>query len=160
MKIKLIVVGKLKEKYWQNAEAEYLKRLKPYCKINIIELKEHSGKDNIGDKEKSILLEREFCNIQKHITGDDTVYCLDVHGQQTSSEMLAQYFSEFNQNGSTKNLVIIIGGPAGLSQNLRKRANKLLSMSLMTFTHQMARVIIVEQIYRAHKIITNEPYHK
>lgn len=161
MKIKIIAVGKLKEKYLLQAEAEYLKRLRPYFKIEIIEVKEKTGKEGVSATELAELCNSEWMDIQKHIDEKATVWCLDVHGEIVSSEILSQKMRDWKTwESSQSQLVFIIGGPAGLSDELRKRSNWLWSMSKLTFTHQFVRVLLLEQIYRAEKIARNEPYHK
>lgn len=161
MRIKIIVVGKLKEKYLQAAEAEYMKRLRPYAKIEIIEVKERTGKEGISENEQKDLLRQEWADIERYLTNSDTVWCLDVHGEIVSSEFFSEKIQTWKTWESTQSqLVFVIGGPAGLDDQLRKRSKWLWSMSKLTFTHQFVRVILLEQIYRAEKIIRNEPYHK
>lgn len=161
MKIKIIVVGKLKEKYLLQAEEEYLKRLRPYFKIEIIEVKEKTGKEGVSQTELKELCNSEWNDIQRHIDDKSTIWCLDVHGEIVSSETLSQKMTDWKTwESSQSQLVFIIGGPAGLSDELRKRSNWLWSMSKLTFTHQFVRVLLLEQIYRAEKIARNEPYHK
>lgn len=161
MRIKIIVVGKLKEKYLQQAEAEYLKRLRPYVKIDLVEIKERTGKEGVSPNELQELLNQEWRDIQKHITDSATVWCLDVHGEIVSSEQLSEKMEAWKTwNSSQSQMIFIIGGPAGLDEQLRKRSNWLWSMSKLTFTHQFVRVLLLEQIYRSEKIMRNEPYHK
>lgn len=161
MKVKIIVVGKLKEKYLQAAEAEYMKRLRPYAKVEIIEVKERTGKEGVSANELKDLMHQEWNDVKKHINDTDTVWCLDVHGEIVSSEMLSEKIQTWKTwESSQSQLVFVVGGPAGLDDHLRKRAKWLWSMSKLTFTHQFVRVILLEQIYRAEKIIRKEPYHK
>lgn len=161
MRIKIIVVGKLKEKYLQAAEAEYMKRLRPYAKVEFIEVKEQTGKEGISQNECADLLNKEWLDIQKHINDTDTVWCLDVHGEIVSSEVLSEKMQTWKTwESSQSQLVFVIGGPAGLDDQLRRRSKWLWSMSKLTFTHQFVRVLLLEQIYRAEKIMRNEPYHK
>lgn len=161
MRIKIIVVGKLKEKYLQAAEAEYMKRLRPYAKVEFIEVKEQTGKEGISQNECADLLNKEWLDIQKHINDTDTVWCLDVHGEIVSSEVLSEKMQAWKTwESSQSQLVFVIGGPAGLDDQLRRRSKWLWSMSKLTFTHQFVRVLLLEQIYRAEKIMRNEPYHK
>lgn len=161
MKIKIIVVGKLKEQYLQAAECEYIKRLKPYTKIDFVEIKERTGKEGASANELKELLNQEWLDIQKHLNQKDTVWCLDVHGEIISSEQFSQKINNWKTwESSLSQLVFVIGGPAGIDDQLRARAKWLWSMSKLTFTHQFVRVILLEQIYRAEKIMRNEPYHK
>lgn len=161
MRVKIIVVGKLKEKYLQLAEAEYIKRLRPYVKLELIEVKERTGKEGVSDNELKELLNQEWLDIKKHISDTDTVWCLDVHGEIVSSELLSEKIQNWKTwESSQSQLVYVIGGPAGLDEQLRKRSTWLWSMSKLTFTHQFVRVILLEQIYRSEKIMRNEPYHK
>lgn len=161
MRVKIIVVGKLKEKYLQATEAEYLKRLRPYMKIEFVEIKERTGKEGVSTNQLEELLDQEWTDIQKQISEKDTVWCLDVHGQIISSEELSEKIQTWKTwESSQSQLVFVIGGPAGLAKGLRKRSNWLWSMSKLTFTHQFVRVLLLEQIYRAEKIVRNEPYHK
>lgn len=157
----MIVVGKLKEKYLQQAEAEYIKRLRPYMKLEIIEIKERTGKEGVSAAELRDLCDQEWKDMQKYIQPKDTVWCLDVHGEIISSEKLSEKVQEWKVwESSQSQLVLVIGGPAGLAEALRQRSNWLWSMSKLTFTHQFVRVLLLEQVYRAEKIIRNEPYHK
>lgn len=161
MRIKIIVVGKLKEKYLQAAEAEYMKRLRPYAKVEFIEVKERTGKEGISENEQKDLLKQEWDDIKRHLSDSDTVWCLDVHGEIVSSEVLSEKMQKWKTwESSQSQLVFVIGGPAGLDDRLRQRSKWLWSMSKLTFTHQFVRVILLEQIYRAEKIMRNEPYHK
>jgi len=154
LKIKIICLGKLKESYWREAEAEYLKRLGPFAKIEIIELPEISfqPKDN---PEK--IKEKEGKSILKHIKDDEFVIALDERGKEKSSEELAHFLEETGQRGQT--ITFIIGGPLGLSGELLSHANLQLSFSRLTFTHQMIRVILLEQIYRTGNIMMGKIYH-
>lgn len=154
--IHLIILGRLKEKFWQEAEAEYLKRLQPWAKITIHELKEESfsEKDNteqIKQKEADKIL----AAIHK-IKGSYTIV-LDEHGKQFSSINLARQLKQVSD--TTGNLTFILGGPLGLHESILKRANLKLSLSTLTFTHQMARIFLWEQIYRAMTIINGKKYH-
>lgn len=155
--IHIIALGKLKESYWREAEAEYLKRLSPFAKITIHELKEES----FGEKDKpEIIKEREAKKIEIELEKikDSYIIALDEHGKQFSSSQFAGSLSNITLK-QYNNVVFVIGGPLGLNDSVRKLANLNLSLSSLTFTHQMARVILLEQIYRAMMIQTNRPYH-
>lgn len=149
MNIKILCIGKLKEKYWKEAVAEYSKRLGAYCNIEIQELKE-SRSDDIGEEGESIL---------KKIKKEDFVITLEIQGKNLSSEELAEKIESLGLLGKS-NIVFIIGGSNGLSKEVSERSDYKLSFSKMTFPHQMMRVILLEQIYRSFKIIKNENYHK
>ena len=146
MKINLIVVGKLKEKFLVDGVAEYLKRLKKFASVEVREIPECRTVEEEGQKILSL-------------AGQNSWLCvLDVSGAALTSEEFAKKISELNLNG-TSNLTFAIGGAFGLSEELRRAAAFRLSLSKMTLTHQMARLILTEQIYRAFKINRNEPYH-
>lgn len=146
--IKIICLGKLKDKYSIEASNEFIKRLSKYTKLDIIELKDEKiGKNDTDIKEK------EADKILQHLKDYEFIVALDETGQQKSS----QEFATFIKN---KKITFIIGGALGLHQKIRDRANTTLTFSKMTFTHQMIRVFLLEQIYRAHKILNNENYHK
>lgn len=155
MKITLLVVGKLKEDYWRQAETEYLKRLSAFVKFEIIELKEESF--NEKDNPETIKA-KEAKKITEQLTKikPDYLIAMDSNGKQFSSEQLANKLPIFEQQN---NITILIGGPLGLDQTIIERANFTLSLSPLTFTHQMARIILEEQIYRAFMIKENRKYH-
>ena len=146
MKINLIVVGKLKEKFLVDGVAEYLKRLKKFATVEVREVPECRTIDEEGQKILSL------------VPKDSWLCVLDVFGESLNSEDFAKKISALNLGG-VSNLTFAIGGAFGLSEELRRAASFRLSLSEMTFTHQMARLILVEQIYRAFKINRHEPYH-
>ena len=150
--INIICVGKLKEKYWTDAAAEYVKRLSRYCRIRIVELKEERLPDNASASEEEYVKTAEGRSILKSLSADSYVIALD--GKQLSQKI------ESLTLGGCSTVDLIIGGSLGLSDEVRKRADFKLSFSSMTFPHQMMRVILLEQIYRAFKISRREPYHK
>lgn len=147
MKITIIAIGKLKEKFLVEGVTEFLKRLRLFSKIEIREILECRTVEEEGKKLLSQVPESSWLCV------------LDVKGQAITSEKFAEKISELNLHG-VSNLTFIIGGAFGLSDEVRKAADFLLSLSEMTFTHQMARLILLEQIYRAFKINRGEPYHK
>ncbi|HRH23538.1 MAG TPA: 23S rRNA (pseudouridine(1915)-N(3))-methyltransferase RlmH [Candidatus Magasanikbacteria bacterium] len=154
MKITIISIGKLKESYWKEAEAEYLKRLSAFAKIDIIEHKEigFSEKDNtesIKEKEAEIIL--------NSIPESSYIIALDPQGKETTSEALSKKISDLEH--TTSHLTFIIGGPLGIHESIFKKTNLKLSLSPLTFTHQMTRVILIEQTYRAYMIKTGKSYH-
>lgn len=159
MNITVICIGKLKEKYWTAAIDEYSKRLKGYCSLDIIELKEARLPDKAGPAEELAVKEAEGEEILKKIKDNQYVITLEVKGKMLSSEKLAEKIATLGIDGQS-NVVFVIGGSLGLSAAVSKRANFKLSFSEMTFPHQMMRVILLEQVYRAFKINRNEAYHK
>jgi 23S rRNA (pseudouridine1915-N3)-methyltransferase len=159
MQILIIAVGKIKEKYLQEGIAEYSKRLRPYVKLNILEIAEDKRIGHLTPSDQKRIKEAEGKRILGSIPPDTFVIVLDVNGAHWSSETLAENLRQYEITGRNS-LSIIIGGHLGVSDAVIARSNIRLSLSLMTFTHQMIRLIILEQIYRACKINHNEPYHK
>ncbi len=159
MNISVICIGKLKEKYWVQAVAEYSKRLSGYCSLDIIELKEARLPDKAGPAEELAVKEAEGAEILKKIKDNMYVITLEVRGKELSSEKLAEKIEDLGIGGHS-NIAFVIGGSLGLSEAVSKRADFKLSFSQMTFPHQMMRVILLEQVYRSFKIIRRETYHK
>ena len=158
IKITLITLGKLKEKYLRDATDEYAKRLSRYCKLDVVELTTVSLPDNPSQTEVDVALNKEAEMIEKRIPDGSIVTALCVEGKSFSSEDLAD-FVEKNTN-SGKNMCFIIGSSYGLSSSVKQRASLKLSLSAMTFPHQLFRVMLLEQIYRAFKINEGSTYHK
>lgn len=156
--IKLIAVGKIKEDYLKNEINEYLKRLSRYAKISVIEVDDEKIMNNSSLKEDDKVKENEGVRLLKQIKEKDFVLLIDLHGQELDSLEFSDKFLQITNTNS--NIDIVIAGSLGFSQEVIKRANYRLCLSKMTFTHQMTRAIILEQIYRAFKIINNETYHK
>ena len=150
--IKIICIGKLKEKYLKQAEEEYSKRLKKYTNLEIIELQDESF--NEIEKNKEI----EADKILKHLNQKDYIITLEIEGNQLTSEEFSKKID--NILISNSNITFIIGGSDGLSNRIKELSNYKLSFSKMTFPHQLFRIILLEQIYRSYKIINNEKYHK
>lgn len=159
MNIKLITVGKLKEKYLKDAIAEYSKRLTRYCKLDIIELPDEKTSENASSKEEEIVREKEGRNILSKIKDNEYVIALDLKGKQLTSEEFADFISEKGVMGQP-NITFVIGGSIGISKEVLDRADYKLCFSKMTFPHQLFRVMLLEQIYRGYRIINGEPYHK
>ena len=159
MQITIIAVGKLKEKYLKDGINEYLKRLSPYAKVNILELADEKAPDNYSENELLQVKEKEGVKILQHIKDNQYVIALVIEGELLSSEELASEIDKLITYGNS-HIVFIIGGSMGLSKKVYKRADKHLSFSKMTFPHQLMRLILVEQIYRAVKINKGETYHK
>lgn len=150
--IKIITVGTIKEKYLKDAIDEYLKRLKKYTNIELIEVKD----EGLVEEQKAINLEGE--KINKYITPKDYIITLEIEGKAFTSEEFATKLNQIQIENS--NIVFIIGGSYGLSQEIKNKSKLHLSFSKMTFPHQLFRVFLLEQIYRAYKILNNESYHK
>jgi len=159
MNITVISIGKLKETYWAEAIKEYSKRLSKYCTLAINELKEEKISDNASNAEEMAVKEGEGKSILKQIKKDAYVIALEIQGKELTSEALSEKIEALGILGKS-DLVFVIGGSIGLSNEVLARADLRLSFSKMTFPHQMMRVILLEQIYRSFKIIRNETYHK
>ncbi len=159
MKITIIAVGKLKEKYWKQAIAEYEKRLTAYTKVEIIEVPDEKAPENMSDKEIEQVKEKEGQRILAKIKPQSTVITLEIQGKMLSSEGLAKELDQRMTQGAS-DFTFVIGGSNGLHQDVMKRSNFALSFSKMTFPHQMMRVVLLEQVYRAFKINRGEAYHK
>lgn len=156
MRIKIIALGKIKEKFLKDGIDEFLKRLTPYASVEIVELQPVEIRDE-NLTEKALLQEGE--KILSLIKNDAFVITLEIGGKQLSSEEFAQKINGISTSGVSE-LVFVIGSSCGLAATVSNRANFKLSMSKMTFLHQFARLLLVEQIYRAFKILKNETYHK
>jgi len=159
MQILIIAVGKLKEKYLQEGIAEYKKRLPPYVKLNILEVAEEKRGASQSPSQDTLVKNGEGVRILAAIPKDSFVIVLDRNGVCWSSETLAENLRRYEIAGKNQ-ITFVIGGDLGLSDSVIARSNILLSLSLMTFTHQMIRLVLIEQIYRACKIKSGEPYHK
>lgn len=159
MNITVISVGKLKEKYLKEAIEEYTKRLQRYCKISIIELQDEKTPDNASEKEELQIKSKEGEAILKNIKDNSFVIALDLKGKMLSSEEFSLYIGELGVSGKS-DIVFVIGGSLGLSQEVLTRSNYKLCFSKMTFPHQLFRVMLLEQIYRGFRIMKGEPYHK
>ena len=157
--VNIICIGKLKEAYLRDAQSEYSKRLTPFCKLNIIELDEYALPQNPSDAQINQGLEKEGKDILSHIAKDAYVYAMCIEGKQRSSTVLSAEIDRLQVDGNS-NLTFIIGGSFGLSDEVKSRANARLSMSEMTFPHQLARVMLLEQIYRSFQISSGTKYHK
>ena len=159
MNIQIICVGKLKEKYWQDACGEYMKRLGRYCNIEIVELKESRLPENASPADEENVKKEEGASILKAIKDGTYVITLEILGKMLDSPQLAGKMDELALDGKS-NIAFVIGGSLGLSAEVSKRSDYKLSFSKMTFPHQMMRVILLEQIYRSFKINRHETYHK
>ena len=159
MKITVITVGKIKEKYLKDAIAEYSKRLSKYCKLEIVEVADEKTPDNASEVVEDAIRAKEAERILKFVKDDAFVITLEINGKQLSSEELADKIDKLGVQG-TSHIIFIMGGSIGLGQEVLQKSNYALSFSKMTFPHQLMRVILLEQIYRSYRIINGEPYHK
>lgn len=159
MNVNIVAVGKIKEKYLKDAIDEYSKRLSRFCKLKIVEVPDEPMSDRPSDSEKAQVLKKESQKIAAAIPQTDVLVTLCVEGKQVSSEKFADFFSDETVNGANS-FTFVIGGSLGLSDEIKVKSKMRLSFSEMTFPHQLMRVILLEQIYRAFKINANESYHK
>ena len=159
MRINIVCVGKIKEKYLKLGIDEFKKRLYKYCKLEIIELEDEKAPENLSDKEMLIIKEKEGKKILSKIKDNSYVIALAIDGKNLSSEELAQTINKLGVRG-VSNITFVIGGSLGLSDEVLSRADYKLSFSKMTFPHQLMRLILLEQVYRAYRINNGEPYHK
>ncbi|MEI7814118.1 MAG: 23S rRNA (pseudouridine(1915)-N(3))-methyltransferase RlmH [Coriobacteriia bacterium] len=154
MKLTIIAVGRLKERFWREAADEYLKRLKPYAQVSVVEV---ADRDSGRDAKRA--LADEGADVLRAIPATSYVVALDVGGRQLSSEGFSGQIDELALHGSS-HLTFVIGGSVGLSADVIERADARLSLGLMTLPHNLARVVLLEQLYRAFRISRGEPYHK
>ncbi len=159
MKITVVCVGKIKERFFADALKEYEKRLSRYCKLSIVELQDEKTPDGASAALEEQIRRKEGERILKALPEGAYSIALAIQGKQLSSEELAETIEKLGVNG-TSHIVFIIGGSLGLSKEVLSRAEYFLSFSKMTFPHQLMRVILLEQIYRAYRINSGEPYHK
>lgn len=159
MKITVITVGKIKEKFFTDAIAEYAKRLTKYCKLDQVEVPDEKAPETLSDKEETQIKDKEGDRILAKIPDGAYVMALAIEGKNLSSEELSQKIDQLGVSG-VSHIVFVIGGSLGLSQNVLSRADFKLSFSRMTFPHQLMKVVLMEQVYRAWRISKNEPYHK
>lgn len=159
MKITLITVGKIKEKYLREAIAEYVKRLGKYCKLEIIEVADEKIPERAGEVLEETIRAQEGERILRYISEDTFLITLEISGKMLSSEELAEKIEKLGIMGKS-HITFVIGGSIGLGKKVIERSDFPLSFSRMTFPHQIMRVILLEQIYRGFRIINGEPYHK
>ena len=159
MRITVVCIGKIKEKYLKLGIDEFSKRLSKYCKLEVIELDDEKAPENLSDKEMNIIKDKEGKKILNKLKDNSYVIALAIDGKNLSSEELANRIEDLSVNGIS-HIVFVIGGSLGLSDDVLRRANYKLSFSKMTFPHQLMRLILLEQVYRAYRINNGEPYHK
>ena len=159
MKIAVITVGKIKEKYLRDAIAEYSKRLSRYCKLEVIEVADEKTPDQASETVEDNIRAKEGERLMKHIRDDMYVITLEIGGKMFSSEEFAEKIETLGVQGKSS-IAFVIGGSIGLGKDVLKRSDFALSFSKMTFPHQLMRVILLEQVYRVYRIMNGEPYHK
>ena len=159
MKITILCVGKVKEKFYRDAIDEFAKRLSRYCKLEIVEVPDEKTEEQASENEIRLVKEKEGERLLKNIKEDAYVITLCIDGKQLDSEELSEKIEKLGIRG-TSHIYFVIGGSLGLSDDVIKRADFKLSFSKMTFPHQLMRVILLEQIYRSYRIMNHEPYHK
>lgn len=159
MEINIISVGKIKEDFFKKAIEEYEKRLKAYCRVNFIELKDESEGKNLSDKDIDIILDKEGKRILEKIKERSFIIVLDILGRSIDSVEFSKKINDIMLDGISS-IDFIIGGSLGISQEVKDKANYSLSFSKFTFPHKLMKVILMEQIYRAFTIINNKTYHK
>lgn len=159
MKITVLCVGKIKEKFISGAITEYSKRLSRYCKLEMIEVADEKTPDHASAHEEDLIRVREGERLRKYIKDDAYVISLAIEGASVSSEEFADKIEQLGIRGES-HIIFIIGGSIGIEQALLQKSDELLSFSKMTFPHQLMRVLLLEQIYRGFRIMKGEPYHK
>ena len=159
MKITIVCVGKVKEKFFREAVSEYEKRLSRYCRFDIVEVADEKTPEGAGSLLEEQIREKEGRRILEKLREDAFVCTLEINGKRLSSEELARWMEKLTVGGSS-HIMFVIGGSLGLHESVSRRADLRLSFSDMTFPHQLMRVILTEQVYRAFRIIHGEPYHK
>jgi 23S rRNA (pseudouridine1915-N3)-methyltransferase len=159
MKITLVTVGKIKERFFADAIKEYEKRLSRYCRLEIVQVSDEKTPEKASEAKARQIREREGERILAQLKEGAYVIALAIEGKMASSEELAKKLEKLGITGKSQ-VVFVIGGSLGLSEAVLKRADEQLSFSRMTFPHQLMRVILLEQIYRSYRIIAGEPYHK
>lgn len=159
MKITIISVGKIKEKFFSQAISEYVKRLSRYCRLTMIEVPDEKAPENLSIADMTAVKNKEGQKILEKMPQGSFVVTLEIDGKQMTSEELAQNFEELALRGSS-HICFIIGGSLGLGDAVSSASNLTLSFSRMTFPHQLFKIMLLEQVYRAFKIIKGEPYHK
>lgn len=159
MKITILAVGKIKEKFFRDAIEEYAKRLSRYCKFNVIEVPDEKTPDRASEAEEEQIKEKEAQKLLEKISNDAYVITLEIAGDELDSVSFSKTVEKLGIEGKS-HIIFVIGGSLGLHQKVSKRADRKISFSKMTFPHQLMRVILCEQIYRGYRIMNNEPYHK
>ena len=158
-RITVLCVGKLKEKFYADAAAEYIKRLSRYCKLEIIEVADEKTPDNASENAEEMIRQKEAERLLKYIREDAYLITLEIGGKQLTSEEFSEKIEKLGIQG-TSHIIFVIGGSIGIGKAVLEKSDYALSFSKMTFPHQLMRVILLEQIYRGYRIMSGEPYHK
>lgn len=156
--INIVCIGKIKEKFFKDAIDEYSKRLSKYCKLNIVELPDEKITEKINTNIENDIKSKECTNMINHIKKDSYIICLDLNGKEFSSEQFSKKIEDISMESSQ--ITFVIGGSLGLNQEILSLANQKICFSKMTFPHQLIRVFLLEQIFRAFKISNGETYHR
>lgn len=159
MTIRILCVGKLKEPYFMAAEAEFLKRLRRFCTVEIAEVPDERAPETLSAAQQRQVMDREGERLLARIGADEHVVALAIGGARRTSEAFAARLGHL-RDGGARCVTFVIGGSLGLSGAVLQRANETLSLSDLTLPHRIARLVLLEQVYRAHKILFGEPYHK
>ena len=159
MKLTVITVGKLKEKYWVDAVKEYKKRISKYAKIELIEVADEKEPNNASEKDIEMIKDKEGERILSKIKDSQHVVTLEIKGKEYTSESLAKQYQTWMNTGKS-DVVFVIGGSNCIGREMKKRSNKEISFGSLTYPHQMMKVMILEQLFRVNKILRNEAYHK
>ena len=159
MKLTVITVGKLKEKYWIDAVKEYKKRISKYAKIELIEVADEKEPNNASEKDIELIKDKEGERILSKIKDSQHVVTLEIEGKEYTSESLAKQYQTWMNTGKS-DVVFVIGGSNGIGREMKKRSNQEISFGSLTYPHQMMKVMILEQLFRVNKILRNEAYHK
>lgn len=159
MKITILAVGKIKEKFFREAIAEYEKRLSRYCKLEILEVADEKTPDHASEAEEEQIKEKEAKRILEKTNPDAYVITLEILGEKVNSVSFSEMIQKLGVMGRSQ-IIFVIGGSLGLHESVSRRADRKVSFSPMTFPHQLMRVILCEQIYRGFRIMNHEPYHK
>ena len=158
-RVTVLCVGKLKEKFYADAAAEYIKRLSRYCKLEIIEVADEKTPDNASENAEEMIRQKEAERLLKYIREDAYLITLEIGGKQLTSEEFSEKIEKLGIQG-TSHIIFVIGGSIGIGKAVLEKSDYALSFSKMTFPHQLMRVILLEQIYRGYRIMSGEPYHK
>lgn len=159
MRLDILCVGSIKESFYRQAAEEYGKRLSRYVKLNIFEVKDEKTAENASEKETQMVLKAEAARLEKYLVPNAYLFALAIEGTTFTSEGFSKKICDLETSGKS-HLQFMIGGSLGIDEELKRKANLALSFSQMTFPHQLMRVVLLEQVYRAYKIKSNEPYHK
>ena len=157
--VTVVCAGKLKERHWREAESEYAKRLRAYCDLKIVETADEKAPEKLSEALKKNILDKEGARLLKHVQDDAYCIALDMRGTTPDSVRFSEQIRRIQETGDGR-IAFVIGASLGLSEAVLQRANERLSLSALTFPHQMARIILLEQLYRGYRIRMGEPYHK